>query len=207
MEVDAGIAHDTQTTEVVVGVTQVASRVDVAFREEGITLQDLLAQGYNRIIRVATKVVDAPNRIYFVRAGSRLVVLIRMQHQRKVYLVRALNGVSPIGNKVFVEAIVAQIDEILRNARALTIQIVGIEHHTFLQHPAGRIYLVEQTTDGRILDVIVDGAQKIGHARVQRIERAQLLTLALNSHIGGSTQITEVLHLSLQRLQRLCRLH
>ena len=94
----------------VVGVTQVTSRIDVALREEGITLQDLLAKGYNRIIRVATKVVDAPNRIYFVRTGSRLVVLIGMQHQRKVYLVRALNGVSPIGNKVFVETVVAQID-------------------------------------------------------------------------------------------------
>ena len=193
--------------QVVIGITQVARGIDVTLSEEGIAAQHLVTQRNDRIIGIAAQIVDAADGIDIVRSGRRLVVLIGVQHQREVYLVGTLDRVGTIGDEVLIKTVVAAIHQVLRDAGTLAVKVVGIKHHTFLQHPAGRIYLVEQTTDGRILDVIVDGAQEIGHARVQRIERAQLLTLALNRHIGRSTQITEVLHLSLQRLQRLCRLH
>ena len=203
VEVDTGIAHNTQATKVVVGVTQVTSRIDTSFSEEGVTLHNLLTQRNNRIVRITAEVVDVPNRIDFMRSGRRLGILIGMQHQCEVYLVSPLNGVSTIGDEVLVETVVAAIDKILCNARALTIQIVGIEHHPFLQHATGRVYLVKQTSNGGILNIIVHTAQEVRHTRMQRVERAHLLTFLLNGYVGRASQVPQVLHLCLQRLQRL----
>ena len=65
-EVDTGIAHDAQTTKVVVGVTQVTGRINLPLRKEGVTLQDFLTQGNIRLVGVTAEEVDMTYRVDLV---------------------------------------------------------------------------------------------------------------------------------------------
>ena len=78
MEVDAGIAHNTQSGKVVIGITQVARRINVALSKESIAAEHLLTQRDDRIVWIATQVVDASNGIDLVRPRGCFVVMIRV---------------------------------------------------------------------------------------------------------------------------------
>ena len=125
-----------------------------------------------------------------MRFDGALIVLIRVQHEGKVYPVGALNRVGLIGNKVLVEAVVAPIDKVLSNLRPLLVQMVGIEHHPLLQHTAFRSYLAQQSCNGGILDVEVDVLQKVRNPRMQDIVRAHLPTLLFHNDIGRCSQVS-----------------
>ena len=91
--------------------------------------------------------------------------------------------------------IVASIHQILCYLRALTIQIVGIKHHSLLQHTLSRIDAIQNLSHRTILYVVVHTTQKVRNTRMKRIYGSQLLASDKGCHIHARAQIAQILHL------------
>ena len=77
LETDVRIAYGSQSSEVIVGVLQVFSRIGPSLFEEGVLTQHVLAQMDDRVLRVTTRIGDVTDQERRVQGISHIIGTIR----------------------------------------------------------------------------------------------------------------------------------
>ena len=113
----------------VISALQIVGGIECTTFQEAVAPQHRLTQGDDGIVRITADKIDISNRIYLMGQISLISTPIFIQHKSKIDKMTVWHGVCPIGDEVFVEAIVATIGEITADARTLIVEISHIKHH------------------------------------------------------------------------------
>ena len=204
LETDVRIAHGSQAPEVVIGVLQVILREVCPRLQEGILTEHSAAQMYHRVIGSPAGVGDVAYLVARVGRRQSLARAIGLQYQCQVHLPVLSQRVSPEGDILLVEPVVAVVAQERRQPRALIVQRIHVEPHA-LPQPA--VVSRQQPRDGRVLDVVAHRPHIVGLAWVQHVDGVQLLPFPLGIELHLRIQVAQVLQCQLQVVARQLRLH
>ena len=200
LEVDVRIPDGPQSSEVVIGVLQVAGRIGSTLLDEGVLLEHVSAQMDHRVIGRTTLIDDVTDVVMGMQRVLALTGVVRMHDQLHVHrlLLFVLTGL--VGDKLLMETEVATILQKGGDVRSLVVQRVHTEP---LAHPDLMLLLLQQSGNHRVTDVCLEVAHEVRLMGVQHVVGIQLLTLLVHEQLHLCVEITLVLQRLFQHLARL----
>ena len=126
----------------VVRVLQSCGRICAASRHVRTFLQHVLSQVQLRVSHVAAGIADIPYPVACVGLFRHVCQVIVCYPHCQVYLSRATDGVSLVGNKILMKSPVAAVRQQRGDAFTLSVQSAHVEIHALPYQALVRIFLL-----------------------------------------------------------------
>ena len=163
----------------------------------------------NRIVGIATMEADVADSVLQVIGVGHLIVAETVQHQREVNAGCSRNRVGPVRDEVLVETVITRICQQLGDTLALIVEGLQTEGHSAVQATILGLVHLQNLRYHRILYVVIDVTERINVTRMNIVRGTQFTSLRRVVSVNRRTQVTHILNLGLQTLdrqQRLCRI-
>ena len=161
----------------------------------------------NRIVGIATMETDVTDSVLQVSGVGHLIVAETVQHQRQVNTGSTGDRVRPVSDEVLVKTVITRIGQQLGDTLALIVEGLQTEGHPTLQATILGFVHLQNLRYHRILYVVIDVTERINGARMNIICGTQFASLRRIVSVNRRTQVTHILNLRLQTLDRQQRLH
>ena len=161
----------------------------------------------NRIVGIATMETDVTDSVLQVSGVGHLIVAETVQHQRQVNTGSTGDRVRPVSDEVLVKTVITRIGQQLGDTLALIVEGLQTEGHPTLQATILGFVHLQNLRYHRILYVVIDVTERINGTRMNIICGTQFTTLRRIVSVNRRTQVTHILNLRLQTLDRQQRLH